>query len=265
MNLPVIPIHAGNPGAMTGTGNWTYLLPGRVPTLIDAGVGTAAHLDAVSRETGGALAQVLVTHGHTDHAGGASALAARWNAARFLKMPWPDRDDRRAVAWEAIGDGATLAAGDVSLEVLHTPGHSPDHLAFWHAGSRTLFGGDLLILGTTVFIPASSGGNLVDYLHSLRRVQALRPRLVWPAHGPPIDDPETLLHGYLDHRRQREHQVLTALEAQPRTVDQIVARLYPDLSGDVVPMARETVLAHLQKLDQDGLATRDADRWSVVS
>ena len=111
MNPPVIPIHAGNPGPMTGTGNWTYLLPGKVPTLIDAGVGAAGHLDAVARETGGSLAQVLVTHGHTDHAGGASALAARWSAARFLKVPWPDRDDRHAVAWEATGDGASLASG----------------------------------------------------------------------------------------------------------------------------------------------------------
>jgi endoribonuclease LACTB2 len=250
---------------MTGTGNWTYFLPGRTPTLVDAGVGAAVHLDAVAEKAGSTLSQVLVTHAHVDHASGAPALAVRWPSARFAKMPWAARDAAHDVPWQSLTDGAAIGAGDIRLEVLHTPGHSPDHLAFWHAESRTLFAGDLLILGTTVFIPASAGGNLVDYLHSLRRVLALGPRRVLPAHGPVIDDPEALLHGYLEHRHQREHQVLTALENQPRTVAEIVTRLYPGLGGDVVPMARETVLAHLQKLDHDGLACRQGDRWSVVS
>jgi glyoxylase-like metal-dependent hydrolase (beta-lactamase superfamily II) len=249
---------------MTGTGNWTYLLPGAAPTLIDAGVGAAAHLDDVARLTG-ELSQVLVTHAHLDHASGAPALAARWHAARFAKMPWPARDGGHRVAWDPLADGARVEAGDTHLEVVHTPGHSPDHLAFWHAETRTLFAGDLLILGTTVFIPASSGGSLVDYLHSLRRVLALGARRVFPAHGPVIEEPEALLRAYLDHRHQREHQVLAALEVEPRTIEQIVARIYPALSADVLPMANETVLAHLQKLVHDGLAGCEGDRWAVLS
>lgn len=258
------PLPAGNPGPMTGAGNWTYLLPGAVPTLVDAGVGMAGHLDAVADACGGHLAQVLVTHGHGDHASGAPALAARWPGARFAKMPWTERDGAHAVAWAPLADGLSVEAGDTRLEVIHTPGHSPDHLAFWHADSRTLLAGDLLILGTTVFIPASSGGNLVDYLHSLKRILALGPRRVLPAHGPVIEDPETLLHAYLEHRHQREHQVLTALESAPRTIEQIVARIYPGLTGEIIPMAMETVLAHLMKLLHDGLAARDGERWSVV-
>lgn len=263
--MHVIPIHAGNPGLMTGAGNWTYLLPGATPTLIDAGVGIPSHLDEVTRLAGETLAQVLVTHGHGDHASGAPALAGRWPHARFFKMPWPSRDVADAVAWKPLTDGVVLETGDSQIQVVHTPGHSPDHLAFWHAESGTLFAGDLLILGTTVFIPASTDGSLVDYLHSLHRVLALRPRRVLPAHGPAIDDPEALLHSYLEHRHHREHQVLTALEAEPRTIVQLVERIYPGLSEAIVPMAHETVLAHLQKLDHDGLVRRQGDRWSVVS
>lgn len=155
---------------MTGGGNWTWLIPGRVPTLIDAGVGEARHLDALDRALGAAaLAQVLVTHGHSDHASGAPALADRRPEVRFLKMPWPGRDDRWPVAWQPIGDGDVLDAGDTRLTAVHTPSHAPDHLCFWHPETRTLFGGDLVIQGTTVYIPAGLQGDVAAYLASLER------------------------------------------------------------------------------------------------
>ena len=69
MWLKATAIHAFNPGPITGAGNWTWLVPGRVPTLIDAGTGDTRHLDALERAlAGNALAQVLVTHAHGDHA-----------------------------------------------------------------------------------------------------------------------------------------------------------------------------------------------------
>lgn len=131
--MRVVPIAAHNPGPWTGTGSWTYLLPGAGPTLVDAGSGEPRHLDdlaaALEATTSSpdALAQVLVTHAHPDHAGGAPPLAARWPGASFAKRPWPDRDQRFAVAWQALADDQLVVAGDVSLWVLHTPGHAPDH------------------------------------------------------------------------------------------------------------------------------------------
>src|SRR5687767_12200555 len=86
-----VALHARNPGPMTGTGNWTWLIPGRVPTLIDAGVGDPRHLDELAQALDGSpLAQVLVTHAHSDHADGVTAIAERMPSVRFLKMPWLD-------------------------------------------------------------------------------------------------------------------------------------------------------------------------------
>ena len=86
--LRALPVSAFNPGPMTGHGNWTWLLPGRVPTLIDAGTGDPQHLDAIAGALGGgSLSQVIVTHAHGDHASGAPALRARWPDVRFFKMP----------------------------------------------------------------------------------------------------------------------------------------------------------------------------------
>ena len=257
----IVPVHAGNPGPMTGSGNWTYLLRGRVPLLIDAGVGTAAHLDELAQHAPDGPRHVIVTHVHGDHASGVEAIAARWPATRFSKYSWPERDRKYAVDWHGVSDGHVLDAGDARVEVVHTPGHSPDHVALWEAESRTLFAGDLVVQGSTVVIMASAGGSLSQYLHSLQRAIDLAPARILPAHGPPIDDPLALLHKYIAHRHQRELQVRDALDAGARTVEAIVARIYVGLADVLVPMARESVLAHLVKLQDDGRVVRLGNEW----
>jgi len=255
-------LHAGNPGPYTGDGNWTYLVPGDRPVLIDAGVGRPEHLDALAAETTAGPAEIVVTHAHSDHASGAPLIQSRWPAARFLKHPWPERD--ASVPWRPIAGGDTIATGAGSLEVLHTPGHSPDHIALWHAESRTVFVGDLLQLGTTVFIPASAGGNLADYLASLERLRQLSPVRAWPAHGPVIEDPLALVDYYLAHRAEREQQVLSALGEGLSTVEAITSRIYVNLAAALIPMARESVLAHLLKLQGEAIAARDEGRWFIA-
>ena len=253
------PLHAANPGPYTGDGNWTYLIPGERPVLIDAGVGNAAHLDAIGAAAPAGPAEVIVTHAHSDHASGAPAIRGRWPAAGLTKMPWPERDGD--VPWQSLADGDTVMTDSGSLEVLHTPGHSPDHIALWHAESRTVFVGDLLQLGTTVFIPASSGGSLSEYLASLERLRQLSPVRAWPAHGPVIEDPMALIHYYLDHRRQREEQVLAALADGLATVEAITDRIYTNLAQALLPMARESVLAHLVKLEGESKARGAEAHW----
>jgi glyoxylase-like metal-dependent hydrolase (beta-lactamase superfamily II) len=265
LRLNPIPIHAHNPSPYTGDGNWTWLLRGRVTTLIDAGTGEQAHLDDLERALEGSpLAQVLVTHAHGDHASGAPALAARFPGVRCRKMPWADRDGRWPVAWEPIAAGEQIAAGDETLSAIHTPGHAPDHIAFWHEPSRTLFSGDLAVKGTTVFIPSNSRGDLSDYLASLERVIALQPTLLLPAHGPVIDDPRPVLRGYIEHRQERERQIVHALNDGPLTPDELVARIYRGLKDTLVPLARESVVAHLVKLARDGRAGRRGEAWHII-
>jgi glyoxylase-like metal-dependent hydrolase (beta-lactamase superfamily II) len=263
--MKAVPVFAFNPGPLTGNGNTTWLLPGHVPTLIDAGTGEPEYLQMLEKALGGArLSQVLVTHTHVDHASGAAAIAQRMPHVRVLKMPWPEPDARWHVRWEPLKDGETIAAGDSVLTAVHTPGHSPDHLCFWNAEARQLFCGDLAWKGSTVVIPPTHGGDVAAYLDSLERVIELAPAVMLPAHGDVIDHPIELMREYIEHRMMRERQVINALRAGLTDPAQIVARIYPSLSTPLVSVARESVLAHLLKLEREGRARHDGDAWHII-
>lgn len=255
-------LHAGNPGPLTGDGNWTYLIDGLHPVLIDAGIGTESHLAAIDAAADNRQLHLVVTHAHSDHIAGAPAIRERWPSTRLSKMPWPIRD--RDLAWTPLADGDLIETGEGTLHVVHTPGHAPDHICLWHADSRTLFVGDMLVQGTTVVIPASHGGSVAEYLGSLDRLLRLNPARALPAHGPVIEDPAALIHHYIKHRAEREEQVLSALHAGARTVDELLSRIYPDLQRALEGFARESVLAHLIKLESENRVSRDDTGWRPV-
>jgi glyoxylase-like metal-dependent hydrolase (beta-lactamase superfamily II) len=243
-------IPARNPSAWTGpTGNNTFLLTGAVPTLVDAGVGSPEHVDDIAAAlVGTPLASVLITHAHPDHASGVPALIARWPSVRVLQYP-------------AIGS-EPITAGDTVLRPVHTPGHARDHMCFVDISSSDVYCGDLVRLGGTIVIPASQGGNLRQYLDSLREVRALAPRRLLPGHGAVISDPASLIDEYLIHREERNRQVLDALQSGPSTPEEIAARIYAQLAPGLLAAAADTVLAHLVYLEETGRATRAGTRWT---
>lgn len=273
MNYQILNAH--NPGPWTGDGNGTFLLPGRVPTLIDAGVGHADHLLEIDTRLAAAggqtLARVIVTHAHSDHISGAPAIAARWPAAVLQKMPWPERDARwpvregaTAFGWIALTDGDVVDAGDTRLRVIHTPGHAPDHISLFEEESRTLFCGDLVVAGSTVVIPGGRGGDLAAYIRSLQRVLALQPLLLLPAHGPAIEDPAAILGEYLAHRRLRERQILDLLASGPATAESLVNQMYRNLRPELRDAALGSVLAHLIKLRDEGRVVEEREEWRLA-
>lgn len=246
-------IVAPNASPYTLDGTNTYLLGGPNVLVVDPGPNDAGHLSRILARAAarrGRIALILVTHGHEDHDGAAAALA---EASGAPVGRWRSGD-------RALQDGQLVGDAPVRLRVLHTPGHAPDHVAFWWEDRRILFSGDL-VLGRGTVTVSPPDGSMEAYLRSLERIAALDLAAIAPGHGPMIDDPGPRVAEYLAHRRLRERQVLEAVAAGPRTPGEIAARLYPDLDPRLHPAAEGTVFAHLVKLLGEGRVERAGNRY----
>lgn len=254
--LRVIRVLAPNPSVYTLEGTNTWVVGGEPSIVIDPGPAIDGHLDEVARAAG-RVAAVLVTHDHEDHAPGALALAERVRAPLYAF---------RLARAEHLRDGQRISAGGLDMTAVATPGHSSDHVAFFVPSERALFTGDAVVgRGTSLIDPPD--GDLGQYMRSLRRMQELHPRTIYPGHGPVVFDASAKLAAYVTHREERERQVLDAMADGPRTVGEMVATIYAAHPPDVHPLAARSVLAHLLKLEGEGRAERrgsgDGAAWSV--
>ena len=159
-----------------------------------------------------------------------------------------------------IEDDEVITLGDdsISLRALYTPGHARGHLCFYDERTGALLSGDNIVgFGSVLIDPPD--GNMRDYLASLARMRAL-PNLsvLFGGHGPPIANPYEKIDEYISHRQQREELILDAVRKGASTPKEIVARAYLDVSPKAHAMAERAVVAHLEKLEADGLVVRDA-------
>ena len=264
-----------NPGILTGPGTNTYLVgTGRERILLDAGDGRPAYLpvlaQALEHAGGVSIQEIVVTHGHPDHVGGAPALIEHFGPLHVSKHPWPGVDEEYPVETTPLADGALIRTEGATLRAVHTPGHSEDHLCFVLEEEGTLFSGDNVLGVGTAVIPAR-GGDLLDYLRSLERLLAEEPHAIYPAHGPRIPDGKAKLREYLDHRLEREQQILDALSEGLSRVEGIVKKVYAAYPEVLHPAAGASVSAHLLKLENEGRVRREpghdplAAHWRLLA
>lgn len=247
---------APNPSVLTGPGTNTYLVGGETTLVcIDPGPDDDSHLAAileVAAARGAHITAIVLTHSHPDHRPLAARLAASTGATVHCFDPSAGSDGA-----QAIRDGDVVRADAVSLIAVHTPGHTRDHLCFHDAASRTLYTGDHILSGTTTVIHPGEG-DMSDYMDSLRRVRDVSPATIYPGHGERVDDAESLIDEYIDHRVEREAQVLDAARSHASSFAprDLVPNLYVGYPVDVYPLAAWTVEAHLDKLVLEGLIDR---------
>lgn len=287
---------AENPNPFTFTGTGVYLIGRGDVAVIDPGPTLSEHLDAVVSALGPdeQITRVLVTHTHSDHTAGVPLLVERTGATTYgfgphgpvpdhdpldnvsfdeyftpeekeafdkqwadtpdeLKREGPDQDFRPDVV---VADGDLIEGAGWTMDVVHTPGHTSNHVCFGLQEEKVLFTGDH-VMGWATSVISPPDGDLFDYLNSLRKLLGRDDERYWPTHGPAIDDPKTYVQSFLDHRLSREHQIVAALEEGPSTIKAIVPGMYEDVDKRLWRAAANSVYSHLLALHRDGRATAD--------
>lgn len=237
---------APNPGSFTLDGTRTYVVGRTRPAVIDPGPDAESHLKRLWDEVSDAAAPtILLTHGHSDHAGGAEVLS------RYLDAPIRGAGPGA----ESLDPGDSVETDAGELVAVATPGHASPHLSFHWLEEDALFVGDLLLgQGRTTWV-GGYPGCVSDYLESLDRVEALSPRILYPGHGPPVFDVSMAVDRYRSHRLRRLDQLRGLRRTTPEASPEDLARkLYGHLEGEGLHKAGiESVRAMLHHLDtKDG-------------
>ena len=263
----VMRLTAPNPGMMTGPGTNSYLV-GDVRSgyiVIDPGPNEPEHIARLHQAAGGDIRMIVCTHSHADHSPGALPLQALCDAGNrppILGLPSaptarpgsffaPDRSLQNTELLTLISKGVD---GDVihTLEVIHTPGHAANHLCLVLREDGLLFSGDHILNGSTTVVDPPDG-DMTDYLDSLDVLSAACAQhhidFILPAHGYVIRQATQAIAHLKAHRLKREAKVLKAMQAQPDgTMDDWVAIAYDVVPEHVWPLAKRSMLAHVQRL-----------------
>jgi glyoxylase-like metal-dependent hydrolase (beta-lactamase superfamily II) len=271
---------APNAGPMTYTGTCTYIVGHGTVTVIDPGPDLPRHIEALTTALRGErIAQILVTHTHRDHSPGARLLAAATGAPILGCAPYRPARPPRDAEWPAVaasndldhapdrvlGDNDRLSGDGYDLVAVTTPGHTMNHLAFALPQEGALFSGDhVMAWSTSVISPPT--GSMAAYMQSLDKVASREDRIYWPGHGGPVKDPAKFVAALQRHRRQREQSILARLRISPTTADGLVEAAYQGLDSRLKRAARQSVLAHLESLEEAELvAAADDGVWRVLS
>jgi len=277
---------AENPSKYTFHGSGTYLVGQGEVAVIDPGPDKEGHLTALLAAVDGEqVTHILVTHTHRDHSPLARRLSAETGAPIWGCGPhdphdeWPHdpADDEEAAEADDDGEERTeggfdadhapdrrLTHGDVvdgsgwRIEVVHTPGHTSNHLCFATADGA-LFSGDH-VMGWSTSVIAPPDGDMAAYLASLRLLLDRPDAIYYPTHGPPITQPHAHVEAFVAHRMEREKAIVALLrERGPSTIVEMVPTLYADVHERLYRPAARSVHSHLRHLLDRGVVDVEGD------
>lgn len=254
---------APNPSAMTGPGTNTYIIGTNEVVVIDPGVDDAAHLQAIVAHAPGPVREILLTHKHPDHSGGARTLAAMTGApVRCEATPLQGVYDPDFVADGAIAHGEQISLDGQTLAAIHTPGHTPDHLCFLLRETGLLLAGDAVMADVTVVIIPPDGA-MGAYFDTLETLKKLPIQAIAPGHGRVLAQPAAEIEHIVTHRLERETQLLSLLRQGAADVAELAARIYPHVPAELRGMAQAQLTAHLLKLEGERRVQHAAEqRWA---
>ncbi|PKP76997.1 MAG: MBL fold metallo-hydrolase [Alphaproteobacteria bacterium HGW-Alphaproteobacteria-3] len=268
---------ANNPSAFTYKGTGTYIIGEGDVAVIDPGPLLDAHLDALLRALEGeTVSLILITHTHSDHSPAAKPLKALTGAQTCGFGPHGSGQNRASDDVQVEEDGdmdfvpdVELRHGDIvegdgwTVECVYTPGHTSNHMCFALKEEKALFTGDH-VMGWSTSIVSPPDGNMEQYMASLRLLLTRDDEIYWPTHGPAITEPKPFVRSFIEHREDRERQIVEQLAAGRTRIQDMVPIMYAAVDKRLYPAAARSVLAHMEHLVARG-AVRTEGRPTLGS
>ena len=279
----VLRLTAPNPGFMTGPGTNSYVV-GEALTgyiVIDPGPADTDHIQRLWQAcahpdgAGGNIVAIVCTHSHADHSPGALPLQTLCIQAgtdappiRGMASAPTARANSQFIPDSALHHGETLAlhpraahtgAESHTLQVIHTPGHAANHICLLLREDGVLFSGDHILNGSTTVIDPPDG-NMADYLDSLDVLHASclahQVEFIFPAHGHAMPNALGAISHLKAHRLMREAKIAAVMQANPAgDPDQWLALAYDDVNPRLWPVAKRSLLAHVERIQMLQIST----------
>ncbi len=261
---------ANNPSPFSGWGTNVYIIGKGDVNVVDPGPDTDDHFDTlICALKGERVTRVFVTHHHLDHSPMANRLAAHFGCKTYglgpahyhltsTDIPLEAGDDQHFVPDIKIRDGQTFEGDGWTLEAVHTPGHTSNHMCYAVGDDNGLICGDhIMAWSTSVISPPD--GDMGDYLHSLQKVLDRDYATLWPGHGAAITDPAPFIRAYIAHRHDRNAQILSQLKSGKSRIKDMVPVMYANVDKGLHPAACHSVLAHIIHMVKNGTITCEGE------
>lgn len=261
-------ILAPNASPMTYWGTNTYIVGENQLAVIDPGPDEITHLEAILAAVGNGqqISHIIVTHAHVDHSTGAKHLSKLTGAPVYAYGPAERGQSELMKRLLAEGlenggegidsafspdfqleDGGQIVGDTWTLDVIWTPGHISNHICL--ALNDAAFSGDHVMEWATSIV-SPPDGDVGAFLDSCEKLRLRDDRIYYPGHGLPVLEPAKRCQWLIDHRRQRESQILAVLTDGPQTPMQIVKKIYTDIPDALYVAAERNVFAHLIDLTE---------------
>ena len=243
------PIHGGQPAP-----NVFLIIGSTSAAFIDSGYDRPEeirdYLNYWNKQDSPKISGIVITHRHIDHAGGASGIRQGTNGAiicHVLEKEAIDEQLKSAPVDTTVKDSDSLDLGGLTLQFIHSPGHTLGSLCVYIPERKVLFAGDnILGIGPTVILPEH--GDMDSYIKTMRKLLTYKIDAIYPGHGPTVTDPKAKIEGLIQHRLEREEQILSLISKGRCTLDYLFTHIYTDLAPVLHQMAKSQIQSHIIKL-----------------